>query len=460
MNKSRITFYGGANGVTGSNFMLEDLSSGLEADNLKILVDCGLHQGNKIVENSNREPFNYNPQEIEALFVTHAHLDHIGRIPKLVRDGFRGKIYSTYPTKEIAELSLRDSLGVMEKEAKKDKHAIFYREEDIVKTMELWQGMDYHQSIKIGRFSVQFLDAGHILGSAMVEFTSGGKKTIFSGDLGNSPAPLLKPAEKISDVNYLLMESVYGDREHENKDSRRQHLKDIILSTMQAGGVLMIPAFSIERTQEILFEVENLMEASKIPLVPVFLDSPLAISITDIYRRYERYFNKEVKYIINNGDGIFHFPQLQQTRTTEESKEIAQRLGRKIIIAGSGMSNGGRILHHEKRYLPQKNNTLLIAGYQAAGSLGRLLSEGAKEVTIMGERIRVRSRIENLSAYSAHMDSTALSEYAGQTADTLEETFVVMGEPKSSLALVQRLKDEWAIKASSPNDGDSREIDF
>lgn len=458
MNKAKIIFYGGADGVTGSNFMLEDLSS--KEKSTKILVDCGLHQGNKIVEDSNRKSFDYNPQEVDTLFVTHAHLDHIGRIPKLVRDGFRGKIYSTYPTKEMAELSLRDSLGVMEKEAKKDKHSIFYKEEDIVKSMELWQGMDYHQPIDVGRFSVQLLDAGHILGSAMVEFTSGGKKTIFTGDLGNSPAPLLKATEKISDVNYLLMESVYGDREHEGRDSRKQHLRDVILSTMKAGGVLMIPAFSIERTQEILFEIENLMEASKIPLVPVFLDSPLAIGITDIYRRYERYFNKEVKYIIKNGDGIFHFPQLHQTRTTEESKGIARRTGRKIIIAGSGMSNGGRILHHEKRYLPQKNSTLLIAGYQAAGSLGRLLSEGAKEVTIMGQRIRVRARVENLSAYSAHMDSSSLSEFAGQTSHSLEEVFTVMGEPKSSLFLVQRLKDEWGIKASSPHDGDSREINF
>ncbi len=448
----KIIFHGGAESVTGSNFLLA--KTGTRPN--WFLIDCGLFQGSKVCDDENRKPFAYDVKSIDALFVTHAHLDHIGRIPKLVRDGFTGPIYSTAPTKEMAELSLVDSLGVMTKESKRDGSEVFYSLEDVKQAISKWQTVDYHEPIKIDDFTIVFRDAGHILGSAMVEFQFEGRKIVFTGDLGNSPAPLLQPTEKLTDTNYLIMESVYGDRNHEQREFRAEKLEKIIEQTMARKGTLMIPAFSIERTQEILYEIENLMEASRIPLVPVFLDSPLAIGITKIYKKYDRYFNHEVKYIIATGDGIFKFPQLQMTKTTDESKAIANFSQRKIIIAGSGMSNGGRIIHHEKNYIPDPQNTLLLVGYQPFGCLGRILQDGAPEVKILGQTVPVRAQIETISGYSAHKDSDGLLDFVADTADSLEKVFVTMGEPKASLFLVQRIRENLEVSAESPEPGEEK----
>lgn len=449
MNKKqvKISFLGGAESVTGSNFLLTD-------EKVSILVDCGLFQGSKVCNDENRKPFPFDPAKIDFLLVTHAHLDHIGRIPKLVRDGFKGKIYSTHPTKEISELSLIDSLGVMEKESARCGEETFYQEQDVREVVGLWETVDYHQPINVGDFSVVFRDAGHILGSGMVEFTYQGKKILFSGDLGNSPSPLLPDTEKISDINYLIVESVYGDRNHENREERQPRLRSIIKETLSKGGTLMIPAFSIERTQEILFEIENMMENSEIPLVPVYLDSPLAINVTSIYKKYHSYLNKEAKTIMKEGDGLFHFPQLQITKATEQSKAIKYASPRKIIIAGSGMSNGGRILHHEKLYLPDPNSTLLLAGYQAAGSLGRVLQDGAKVVKIHGEDIPVNARVETLSGYSGHKDSDDLLDFVAGSSKSLQQVFVVLGELKSATFLAQRIRDYLGLKSTVPEPGD------
>lgn len=454
-NVVSISFYGGTESVTGANFLLE----GGDSQRVRVLVDCGLHQGCKVCDDQNRLRFPYDPVSIDVLFVTHAHLDHIGRIPKLVRDGFKGVIYSTPPTKDIANLSLIDSLGVMEKEAKYDNQPMFYEEADVKKAMSLWQTAEYHEPVQVGDFEVVLRDAGHILGSSMVEFMYRGKKIVFTGDLGNSPMPLLKDTEQISDANYMIMESVYGDRNHENRDERKVELKRIIKDTMKAGGTLMVPAFSIERTQELLFEIENMMEAGEIPEVPVFLDSPLAIGITAVYKKHKKYLNKNVNSIDTNGDGIFKFKHLRYTKETSESKAINGVQSRKIIIAGSGMSNGGRILHHEKRYLPDPKSTLLLAGYQAAGSLGRMIQDGAKTVNIMGETVVVNAKIEQIGGYSAHKDSDELLEFVAHTADTLKKVFVVMGEPKSSMFLTQRIRDYLGVDAVAPSIGSTFEID-
>ena len=454
-DKLYLTFYGGTEVVTGANFLFE----GGAKDYKKILIDCGLFQGCKVCTDENRLPFPYNPAEIDVLIITHAHLDHIGRIPKLVRDGFKGKIYSTPPTKDIAQLSLVDSLGVMEKEAKQDNQSVFYEEADVKQAMSLWQTVDYHKPFKIGDFSVVFRDAGHILGSSMVEFTYLGKKVVFTGDLGNSPSPLLRDAEKISDADYLIMESVYGDRNHEDRDERQEKLKQAIKETLAAGGTFVVPAFSIERTQELIFEIENMMERREIPETPVFLDSPLAIGVTNIYKKYPDYLNKNVNAIHRAGDGVFNFPHLKLTKTTAESKLINEASARKIVIAGSGMSNGGRILHHERRYLPDSKSTLLLAGYQAAGSLGRLIEEGAKTVRIMNETVPVNARVLNIRGYSAHKDSDDLIEFVSHTAETVKKVFVVMGEPKSSLFLTQRLRDYLGVDAIAPSIGARFEID-
>ncbi|MCX6713169.1 MAG: MBL fold metallo-hydrolase [Candidatus Vogelbacteria bacterium] len=462
----KLSFCGGTGGVTGANFLLEDPTV---PNGFKALVDCGMFQGTRIEEKLNWEKFPYDPKEIKAVFITHAHIDHIGRLPLLLKAGFNGTIYSTPPTKEIAEIALLDAIGVMEKENKhraKEKKAnpedleSLYDTEDVSRALRQWKTVGYHEPIMIGDFTVVLRDSGHILGSAMVEFTYGSKKILFTGDLGNSPTPLLKDTEKVTDADYLIMESVYGDRNHEDRQERRNRLEDAIEETIRKDGVVIIPAFSIERTQELLFDIENMMENSRIPLVPVFLDSPMASKVTAVYKKHSDYLNHETNAIIRGGDGIFKFPQFHETLSTEESKAIDLSNPKKIIIAGSGMSNGGRIIHHELKYLPDPNSTVLLAGYQAVGSMGRLIQDGAKYVKILGEEVPVRARVLSVSGYSAHKDSDALFEFVRETADSLKKVFVVMGEPKSSLFLVQRLRDYLGLDAEAPELNQSVEIEL
>ena len=453
--KIKIGFYGGVGSPTGSNFYLSD-----GAEKTKVLIDCGLHQGCKVCEDDNREPFPYNPADIDYLFVTHAHIDHVGRIPKLVREGFRGKIISTAPTKEIAELMLFDSLGVLGKEAAQDNLLPIYEKEDVEAAMRLWTDIPYRMLFDAGAFQVRLRETGHILGSAMVEVNYIDKKIIFTGDLGNSPAPLLPNTDEVKDADVLVIESVYGDRNHEDRGSRKQILEDVIEDTVRSGGALMIPAFSLERTQELLYELNDLVEHGRIPQVPVFIDSPLAINVTKIYRKYENYFNGEAKNIIKKGDDIFRFPGVRFTETTEESKAIAQVPNPKIIIAGSGMSNGGRIIHHEKRHLGDPKSTLLVIGYQVPGSLGRRLQDGDKHVRILGEDVYVSAKVRTIHGYSAHKDSDHLLQFVANSADTLKNVFVVLGESKSSLFLTQRIRDYLGIEARAPVPGEIVNIDI
>jgi len=448
-NKLKLTFYGGVGEVTGANYLLED-------KDIKILVDCGLFQGGSFDDIRNREPFPYNPSDIDILFVTHAHLDHIGRIPKLVKDGFSGVIYSTPSTKEISEISLIDSLGILSKEAKKKGVPLLYEKKDALKAFSLWKTIPYKTSIKINNeLNAVFKDAGHILGSAMVEFSRKGEKIVFTGDLGNSPSPLLKDTEKIYDAYYLIIESVYGDKNHESAESRIDILKNAIENTIKKGGALLIPAFSIERTQVLLYEINNLVESGVIPSVPVFLDSPFAIKVTKIYKDKINNFNKGAREEINSGDDIFDFPQLKFTENHKDSLKIANMPNPKIIIAGSGMSNGGRILSHEKRHLSDPNSALLIAGFQASGSIGRMIQDGAKEVLIDNEHIPVRASIINLQGFSSHKDSDNLLDFVSDTSNTVKKVFVVMGEPKSALFLVQKIRDCLNVNAIAPNLGES-----
>ncbi len=451
-----IKFVGGTEQVTGSNFLLSSRDE--TGKDYQILIDCGLVQGTRKEEDQNWQPFPFNPAEVKALIVTHAHLDHIGRVPKLVKDGFRGTIYSTPPTKEISELSLHDSVGLLDREAAKGNKEPLYESSDVETAFSRWQNLNYHEPLTLGPFQIVLRNAGHILGSAMVEVTVGGRKIVLTGDLGNSPSPILPDTEKITDADYLIMESVYGDRNHEERNRRKEKLEDVIEETMHRNGTLLIPTFSIERTQEILFEIEQMVEQSRIPLVPVFVDSPLAIKVTAVYKKYKDYLNTAAMKEAHDGDGIFRFPNLHFTLSTEESKAIHDANPRKIIMAGSGMSTGGRILHHEKDYLSNPKNTLLLIGYQGVGTLGRVIQDGAKTIKIFGEEITVRANLAKVSGYSGHKDSDHLLDFVHQTADTVKQVFVVMGEPKSSLFLVQRIRDYLGLNARAPQAGETVEL--
>jgi len=447
-NLVKLTFCGGTGSVTGANFLFE-------ADGKKILVDCGLTQGQKLADDINWDPFPYNPKEIDILFITHAHVDHIGRIPKLISEGFRGKIYSTLPTKALSLPMLNDTAGILSKNLEY-KLADIYTEENIKLALSLWLGFDYHQTIKITEsLEVSFLNAGHILGSAMVQFVLDKKKILFTGDLGNSPSMLLPDTEMVNDIDYLIMESTYGDRNHESRNDRRKNLEIAIEDNYKRKGTLIIPTFSLERSQELLFELNELVENDRIPVMPIFLDSPLAIRLTEVFKQFKNYFNDGAQRAMIHEKHLFDFPGLHETLRSEESKAINEVPNPKVVIAGSGMSSGGRVVHHERHYLPDPNNTLLLTGYQAVGTPGRLIQEGVKTVRITGEDVVVRAHVVTITGYSGHKDSDGLINFVENMSDSIQKVFVVMGEPKSSMFLVQKLRDNLGIDAYAPERGDS-----
>lgn len=449
----KLKFYGAAGEVTGSNHILE-------GDGVRVMIDCGFFQGIKVCDIKNTEPFPYDPSTIDALFVTHAHLDHVGRIPKLLNEGFKGRIYSTPPTREIAKLMLEDTLNVITREAKADGHEPLYHEDAIKKAFDHWEAIPYDKEIVLDHdLRICFRDAGHILGSAMVEMRHNGKKLIYSGDLGSSSI-LMPDNALLSDVDYLVMEAVYGDRIHQNLAERASRLKEVIDDTILKGGTLIIPAFSIERTQDILFELNEMVESGKIPEIPVFVDSPLAIKVTKVFSENTPYFNHDIQEAMKGGDDIFKFPKLRFTESSQDSIAIKDVPNPKIIIAGSGMSNGGRVLHHERNYLPDPKSTLLLVGYQAVGTMGRELQEGAKMVRIFDEDVPVNAKVIMLEGYSAHKDMNALIEFVAAMQDSLKKLFVVHAELGAGLFFAQRVRDYLGIDARVPKMGDEVEIDF
>jgi len=440
----KLTFCGGARMVTGANYLLESKKGE------KFLIDCGLEQGSHYAERQNFKLFPYDPSEITAVFITHSHLDHIGRLPKLIKDGFKGKVFSTPPTKVFAQLILEDSEEILKKEAEREGLDELYTLKDIEKLMACWETVDYHQEIFLGSLVVRFLNSGHILGSSFIEISVEGKNLVFSGDLGNTPPPLIKSLEYLEEGDYCLVESTYGNRIHEPTAALRDLLEDVIEDTIKAGGTLMIPAFAMERTQDLLFHLNELVENKRLPKVPVFVDSPLAIKLSQAYQGFREYFNEETNRFLMIDHTLFNFPGLKKTLTVEESKTINSVPPPKVIIAGSGMSHGGRILHHEFRYLPDPKSTILFIGYQAKGSLGRQILDGAKTVKIFGEEVPVKVQARTISGYSAHADQLQILEWLKPMRFTLKKVFVVQGEEEQSLPLAQKIKDNLAVNAEVP----------
>ncbi|QQR82331.1 MBL fold metallo-hydrolase [Candidatus Campbellbacteria bacterium] len=445
--KGHVTlgFYGGVGTVTGANFLLSTPEG-------NVIVDCGMFQGMRMCNPNNANMFGYDLSTLDALIVTHAHIDHIGRIPKLVKDGFRGPIYSTIETRELAEVMLPDAAGLIVKEAILCGEEPSYTAEDVAPVFLQWKTVPYYTPFTIADMTFEFKNAGHILGSALVQciHPSVGK-IIFTGDLGNSPSLIMKDTDVIEDANILVMESVYGDRVHEEVPDRLAQLEDVIENTIKNKGTLLIPTFSIERTQNILYEVNMLIEEARIPHIDVYLDSPLATAVTEVYKRHPDNFNEKTQQAIAAGDDVFAFKGLRVVSSTQESKAIYETPGPKIIIAGSGMSHGGRIIGHEKHYLSDPLCTLLIVGYQTPGSLGRQLADGAKKVTIGKEEIDIHATVRSVSGYSGHRDMNGLIRFVNATSLTLRKVFVTMGEPKTSQFFAQRLRDYLGVNAVYPN---------
>jgi metallo-beta-lactamase family protein len=443
-----LHFYGGAKVVTGANYLIE-------CGQTKIMVDCGLFQGAPELQKMNYLPFPYNPEEIDYVLITHSHLDHCGRLAKLVKDGFRGKIICTPPTKDIMAIALEDAVHLLEEEAKEKRQAPMYEEKDLRQMLKLIEVYSYKQTVKLNdNVTIQLNEAGHILGSTIYEIwlTENNKKRklVFTGDLGNQPTPLLKPPAKITSADYLIIESAYGDRNHEPKKLRKELLKQIILNVIKRKGVLLMPSFAIERTQELLYELNDFVENKLIPPAPIFIDSPMAIRITEVYKKHQDYFNKKARYIIASGDDIFSFTGLKFTMSRDESKGIFKIPAPKIIIAGAGMSTGGRILYHEKDYLSNPNNCFLVIGFQVEGTLGRKILDGAPVVEILGQPIKNKAEIKAIGAYSAHADQRQLMKFIGNLAKAPKNIFIVQGERAAADALKNLVNKKLGFNAEVP----------
>lgn len=462
---AKLTFYGATEGVTGSAYLIETEQS-------TILLECGLYQGSREEERLNKKPFPFDIHKIDAVVLSHAHLDHTGRVPKLVADGYNGTVYMTFPTSELLEILHKDAASLQERDAewenkrrrragKKEIEPI-YTMEDVEAALELFEGIPYgHRQEVASGIEVCFRDAGHILGSSIVELfiteKEQEKKLVFSGDLGNSDAALLRDPEAIEDADVLLLESTYGDRDHRPIDETLKEFEDIIIEASESGGNILIPSFTVGRTQEIIFYLGKLYQEGKLKQQAVYLDSPMAIAATEVYHRFQNVFNPEDSASLQHGrSGTLHsyLPVLRYSRTTDESMALNRLESGAIIIAGSGMCNGGRIRHHLKHNLWKSKAHVIIVGFQAQGTPGRILVDGAKKIRVVGEDIVVKASIHTLGGFSAHASQTQLIEWVEKFNKPHPRLYLVHGEDNAKVALHEQLSQHgWS--AEIPHLGDS-----
>lgn len=427
-----IQFLGACGEVTGSCYFLEE-------NGARFLVDCGIFQGSREAEEKNRAGWPFDPASLDFVLLTHAHFDHCGRLPKLYKDGFRGHVYTTAQTAELADIILSDAADLMFHEAKKHNERPLYTLNDAKALNSLYRPVSYKTATRVWNgLTATFFDAGHILGSAIIELLIGNKKIVFSGDLGNYPVPLMNAPTQLEETDVLVMESTYGDRLHEHAD-REAALQNVIAKVVKDRGTLLIPAFALERTQEILYHLNDLREKNAIPDIPIFLDSPLAIEATAVFRRNEYLFDSETQKHIKEGDDIFNFPHLKYCTTVEESKSINFVPPPKIIIAGSGMLNGGRILHHLAHYGHLHSTTICFVGYQVPGTLGRRILDGERSIHLFNEPFEIAAESVEISSFSAHMDKAQLLEWV-KNYKKINKIIVTHGEYKSRDGLVNDLK--------------------
>jgi metallo-beta-lactamase family protein len=430
----KLSFHGACHEVTGS-------CAYLAGEKFKILIDCGFFQGDHLIQDRNRDPFPFEVSEIDFVLLTHAHLDHCGRLPKLYREGFRGKIYCTPPTKELAEIILLDTLKIITENAEEQAVPPLFSEDDVTGVMQLFQTVKYHESFVVSpELSFIAYDAGHILGSSSFKLTvleEGVQKIIlFSGDLGNPPAPLMNDPELLKGADFVVIESTYGGKEHEDRKVGIDKLRLAIKETASRHGVLLIPIFALEKVQEIIYELNSLVESHQVPLVSCYLDSPLASKALNIYKKYQSYFDEETKKTIKSGDDIFAFPGFNVIEDAEESRQLTTMHPPKIILAGSGMLNGGRMPKHLKHEIHNLNAQLLFVSYQSIGTLGRKLQDGAQMVKIENQEFEVKLKVNTADSFSAHSGEKELELWLHSLKNPKPRTvFVVHGEEASNQAL-------------------------
>jgi len=447
-----IKVFGSAKEVTGSCYSLVTKEE-------KILVDCGMFQGGKDNVRKNFEPFPFNPKEYSALLLTHAHLDHCGRIPKLVKDGFRGKIFATPATKDLALVIMMDSAKVGAEETKHENkrraeeglppRKPLYDDFDVRNTMKLFVKVEYCEETKITKnISAMFYDAGHILGSSSIQVHVNEKiktSVVFSGDLGQSSSVLVKKIDPIKKADYVFIESTYGDRLHEPIEKRKTELIRVIKESYKRGGKLMIPSFAVERTQELLYYIGKFMREGLVPRMQVFLDSPMAMKATDVFTKYPDYYNQDVQNSLKDKVELFDFPELTRTESVEDSKKINSIEGPCIVIAGNGMCSAGRIKHHIRNNIDDPKSTLLFVGFQVTGTLGYWIKKGETKIKLLGDEKEVFAKIESIEGFSAHADYPVLIDWLKDYSPKPKRIFITHGELEQSIAFEDRIKKEKFI---------------
>jgi metallo-beta-lactamase family protein len=450
----KLTFQGAAGVVTGSMHLLE-------SDGKRCLLDCGMFQGRrKEAEQRNRE-FPFPASSIDAVVLSHAHIDHSGRLPLIVKSGFHGPIYTTPATIDLCAAMLRDTGHIAESDAEfvNRKHPDdppvepLYNVEDAAATMQYFRPVPLHKPTNIGEsilgenLAMESYDAGHILGSSSIVLTDGQTRLAFSGDVGRPGLPIIRDPEPLPPVDYLIMESTYGGRKHPQTSEAISQLEAIVKRTIGRGGRLIVPAFAVGRTQQLVLMLHQLINEKRIPSLPMFVDSPLAVNVTDVFRAHPECFNKETNEYLNNGEDPFGFKRLIYIRDVNESKKLNDRKGSFIVISASGMCEAGRILHHLRNNIGDSRNTVLLTGYQAENTLGRKLRDGWKTVRIFGISAQVEAEVAALEALSGHADAGELLDWMEPMAASLKKVFLVHGEPEQSAALAEAIHARYGLEA-------------